>query len=417
MSADHPLVPPATIGMLGGGQLGRYALIAARVMGYRTIVFDPDPNAPAGAVADEHLVAAYGDDDALRTLATRCDVVTTEFENPPAAALVALASTIHVAPSPFAVGIAQDRVAEKRFLTEHGFPVGAHLALTQPGDVDLITPNLVGGGAVVKTARLGSDGKGQRRVVGVDATVQAWSDMDRVPCVVETLLDLDLEISVLVGRTADGAHEVWPVAENVHVDGILDVSTVPADQRSAGWVLVRDQYDDGGISGGTLERPGLKRLMADIDDGLRHDACALAVAVAEALGYVGVLAVEMFVVGGRLLVNELAPRPHNSGHWTLDASATSQYEQQIRAVCGVGLGDASLRFGGVAMVNLLGDVWLGDDGPREPDWAVVLADPNAKLHLYGKTEPRPGRKMGHLTVVGTTPTEARRRALELRTRL
>ena len=383
MSADHPIVPPATIGMLGGGQLGRYALIAARVMGYRTIVFDPDPNAPAGAVADEHLVAAYGDDDALRTLATRCDVVTTEFENPPAAALVALASTIHVAPSPFAVGIAQDRVAEKRFLTEHGFPVGAHLALTRPGDVDLITPNLVGGGAVVKTARLGYDGKGQRRVVGVDATVQAWSDMDRVPCVVETLLDLDLEISVLVGRTADGAHEVWPVAENVHVDGILDVSTVPAD----------------------------------IDDGLRHDACALAVAVAEALGYVGVLAVEMFVVGGRLLVNELAPRPHNSGHWTLDASATSQYEQQIRAVCGVGLGDASLRFGGVAMVNLLGDVWLGDDGPREPDWAVVLADPNAKLHLYGKTEPRPGRKMGHLTVVGTTPTEARRRALELRTRL
>ena len=369
--------------MLGGGQLGRYALIAARVMGYRTIVLDPDPTAPAGAVADDHLVASYSDPEALDTLANQCDVVTTEFENPPAAALDALAASVRVAPPAAAVGIAQDRVAEKRFLTEHGFPVGDHLALTQPDDVGRIKPELVDHGAVVKTARLGYDGKGQRRVRGIDATVQAWTDMERVPCVVETLLALDTEISVIVGRTAAGEHKVWPIAENVHVDGILDVSTVPAA----------------------------------IDVGLANAACAVAIDVADALDYVGVLAVEMFVVDGHLLVNELAPRPHNSGHWTIDASVTSQYEQQIRAICGVGLGATSLQHGGVAMVNLLGDVWFGDEGRREPDWAAVLADSNAKLHLYGKTEPRPARKMGHLVVVADSAIEARQRALGLRARL
>lgn len=378
-----PIVPPATLGMLGGGQLGRYALMAARTMGYRTIVVDPDPNAPAGAVADEHLVAPYDDADALAVLVSRCEVVTTEFENPPAAALDTIAASIRIAPSSFAVGIAQDRIAEKRFLTEHGFPVGAYATLVEHADLDGITAALVDAGAVVKTARLGYDGKGQRRVAGVDATARAWAELDNVRCVVEALLDLDTEISVLVGRTADGAHRVWPVAENEHVDGILDVSTAPAA----------------------------------IDDGLRDDAMKLAVSIAEALDYVGVLAVEMFVVGGRLVVNELAPRPHNSGHWTLDASATSQYEQQVRAVCAVGLGDTSLSCGGVALVNLLGDLWFDDAGRREPDWSAVFADPMAKLHLYGKTEPRSARKMGHITVLAATPAEARRRALDLRASL
>lgn len=383
MNASGDIVPPATIGMLGGGQLGRYALMAARVMGYRTIVLDPDPDAPAGAVADDHLVAPYDDPEALEILANHCDVVTTEFENPPATALDALASSLRVAPAAGSVRIAQDRIAEKQFLTDHGFPVGDHVALSEPNDAQRITAELVDGGAVVKTARLGYDGKGQRRVQGVAATVDAWADLEHVPCVIERLLDLDVEISVIVGRTAAGDHRVWPVAENVHVGGILDVSTVPAS----------------------------------IDAALRDRACALAIDVAEALDFVGVLAVEMFVVDGQLLVNEMAPRPHNSGHWTIDASVTSQYEQQIRAICNVGLGDTSLQHGGVAMVNLLGDVWFGDDGIREPNWAAVLADPDAKLHLYGKTEPRPARKMGHLVVVGDTAADARRRALELRAAL
>ena len=384
-----PIEPPSTIGMLGGGQLGRYALVAATLMGYRTVVLDPDPNAPAGVVADEHLVAAYDDADALDRLTASCAVVTTEFENPPAAALDRLATAIPVAPSPAAVRIAQDRIAEKSFLSGHGFPVGAHGVLTARDDATRdgrddphgLEDALLANGAVIKTARLGYDGKGQRRVHDRDGLAAAWDELGTVDCVVESLLDLRTEVSVLVGRTADGATATWPVAENAHRDGILDVSIVPAR----------------------------------IPDALAADAVDLATRIAEALDYVGVLAVEMFVVADehgddRLLVNELAPRPHNSGHWTLDASVTSQYEQQIRTVCGVGLGDTTMTCGAVAMVNLLGDVWDGG----EPRWRRALDDPTAKLHLYGKTEARPGRKMGHLTVLGDDADDVRRRAVDLR---
>ena len=370
----RPILPPATIGMLGGGQLGRYALMAAASMGYRTIVLDPDPSAPAGLVAGEHLVAAYDDPRALQRLAFECDVVTTEFENPPAGALDELAVHTVVAPSPASVRIAQDRIAEKRFLVDNGFPVGPHAELTdQTSGVD---PALVDGGAILKTARLGYDGKGQRPVTNVAEALAAWAELGGVPCVVERRLDLESELSVIVGRTAAGDVEAWPVAENQHVDGILDLSIVPAR----------------------------------VAPTLADRAVGLAMAVADALGYVGVLAVEMFVVDGDLLVNELAPRPHNSGHWTLDAAATSQYEQQIRAVCGLGLGSTAMTAPAIAMVNLLGDQW--DDG--EPDWSVVFADPNAKLHLYGKTEARPGRKMGHLTVTGPDTMSVAARAMELR---
>ena len=366
--------PPATIGMLGGGQLGRFALMAARSMGYRTVVLDPDPRAPAGAVADEHLVAAYDDPGALDRLAVGCDVVTTEFENPPAHALERLAGSVTVAPSARAVSIAQDRRTEKRFLDEQGFPVAPYEVVD---DTSVAGP--VERPSVLKTARMGYDGKGQRGVATAAELHAAWADLGGVPCVLEAALALDAEISVVVARTADARVATYDVAENVHVDGILDCCVVPA------WV-----------SGAVADR-----------------AVGLGMAIADALDYVGVLAVEFFVVGGDLVVNELAPRPHNSGHWTLDAARTSQFEQQVRAVCGLGLGDTALTAPAVAMVNLLGDLWA--DG--EPDWGAVLDHPAAKLHLYGKQAPRPGRKMGHLTVLADSREEAETQARHLRSLL
>ena len=378
------MLPPATIGMLGGGQLGRYALMAAATMGYRTLVLDPDPSAPAGVVANEHLVAPYDDPAALRRLGLDCDVVTTEFENPPAAALDQLAAAVRVAPSPASVAIAQDRVAEKQFLVDNGFPVGAWTVLDDAHPTPDLRVAGVDGSAIVKTARLGYDGKGQRVVHDAADVLAAWAELGGVPCVVERRLSLETELSVVLARTADGRIESWPVAENRHVDGILDLTVVPAA----------------------------------VPPALADRAVGLAMAVADALDYVGVLAVEMFVVDGEVLVNELAPRPHNSGHWTLDASVTSQFEQQIRAVCGTGLGDTSMTAAAVAMVNLLGDLWfLGNGDRRTPDWAVVLDDPHATLHLYGKQEPRPGRKMGHVTVTSSNAGAAAARALELRAAL
>ena len=368
------ITPPATIGMLGGGQLGRYALIAARTMGYGTVVLDPDPAAPAGRVADEHLVAPYDDGAALDHLAVTCAVVTTEFENPPANALERLAADVVVAPSPGTVAIAQDRLDEKRFLTAAG-------ALTVPfASVDTAgTRPQIGYPAILKTARLGYDGKGQRDVPDPGALPAAWRELGAVACVLEQRVPLDAELSVIVARGADGARAAFPPAENHHVDGILDLTVVPAR----------------------------------IDPVLARAATELAVKIADDLAYVGVLAVELFVSEGRLLVNELAPRPHNSGHWTLDAAETSQFDQQVRAICGAVLAAPTMTAPAAAMVNLLGDLWAAG----EPCWDVVLADPAARLHLYGKADPRPGRKMGHVTVLGPTPDAAAVRALDLRERL
>lgn len=369
-----PIVPPARIGMLGGGQLGRYALLAARVMGYETAVVDPDPQAPAGRVADVHLAADYDAPGALDELSATCAVVTTEFENPPAVALERLATAVPVRPSPAAVAIAQDRLAEKAFLREHGFPTAPFVPLVVEDDVAAVTGLLVGP-AIVKTARLGYDGKGQVAVADAarhDDVTAAWAAVGGVAAVVERRVPLDLELSVLVARSASGGTAVYPVAENHHVGGVLDLTVVPA------------------------------RVELDV----AASAAELATAIATALGYVGVLAVELFVSDGRLLVNELAPRPHNSGHWTLDAAATSQFEQQIRAVCGLALGSTERLAPAVAMANLLGDRWAAG----EPDWAAAVADPGAHLHLYGKAEARPGRKMGHLTVTAATADEAAARA-------
>jgi 5-(carboxyamino)imidazole ribonucleotide synthase len=383
------IVPPATIGVLGGGQLGRYTLMAARAMGYRTAVLDPDPLAPAGAVADSFLVAPFDDDLALRSLGSISAVITAEFENPPVESLRLLAAHTCMRPSPDAIAVAQDRRQEKRFLEAHGFPVAPYVIVEhepdtapelQPGrlatDVDTLSVGPIEGLAILKTARLGYDGKGQLPVGSLGDLSAAWSRLGSVPCVLEERLRLDRELSVVVARTVDGTTVVYDVAENVHVDGILDLSVVPARVAAA----------------------------------VAADAQQMAIDIACALDYVGVLAVELFVVGNRLVVNELAPRPHNSGHWTLDAARTSQFEQQVRAACGVALGGVERTAPGVAMVNLLGDLWA--DG--EPNWTEVLSRSDAHLHLYGKAQPRPGRKMGHLTVTGASADDAAGAALTYR---
>ncbi len=346
------IMPPATLGILGGGQLGRYFVIAARTMGYSTVVLEPDPNAPAGVVADRHLIAAYDDPAALDEMAAACAVVTTEFENPPASALARLSERTIVRPSAAAIAIAQDRRAEKRFLVDHDIPVGPFVVID--GETDLTEVGITFP-AILKTARMGYDGKGQATVHDAGELADAWHRFGEVPCVVEQRLALQAEVSVVLARRPGGEVACFPTAGNTHVDGILDITVAPVDEPRA---------------------------------------APLATRIADALDYVGVLAVEMFIVDGALLVNEIAPRPHNSGHWTLDAARTSQFEQQVRAICDLGLGDPALLVPAVAMSNLLGDLWQGGD----PRWDAALSEPTVSLHLYGKRDARPGRKMGHLTV-------------------
>ena len=366
------ITPPATLGVLGGGQLGRYFVMAARTMGYQTVVLEPDPQAPAGRVADEHLIAAFDDEAALQHLANMCTAVTTEFENPPAHAMQWLANHTVVHPSPSAVAVAQDRRAEKAFLGGAGIQIAPFVVIENNADVEAAATFAYP--AILKTARLGYDGKGQVAIPAHGQLSTAWEELQRQPCVLEQRLTLDGELSVVLARARSGETAAYPVAANTHVDGILDCTVVPA------------------IAPGATE---------------------LAETVADALDYVGVLAVEMFVVDGQLLINELAPRPHNSGHWSLDAARTSQFEQQVRALCGAGLGDPSLLAPAAAMVNLLGDLWIGG----EPDWSAAFDNPRASLHLYGKQAPRPGRKMGHLTVTAETPEQAERVARAIRSQL
>jgi 5-(carboxyamino)imidazole ribonucleotide synthase len=352
------ILPGATLGLLGGGQLGRMFTVAARTLGYRVTVVDPDPHAPAAEFATEHLAAAYTDPAALDRLAATCAAVTTEFENAPAEALDALAHRVVVRPAGSSVAVAQDRRREKEFFSKNGFPIGAFAFIESDADLDAALAK-VGVAAVLKTARFGYDGKGQARVhspAGLKAVYAGWKG---VPAVLEAMLPLELEVSVVLARGEDGKVAVFPVAENSHPRGILDVCIAPAR----------------------------------IPPSLAKEATALATRVAHELDYVGVLAVEMFVVGGRLLMNEIAPRPHNSGHYTIDACRTSQFEQQVRVLCGLPLGDPSQHTPAV-MVNLLGDIWARG----EPHWEEVLKHPGAHLHLYGKREARPGRKMGHVTI-------------------
>lgn len=372
-----PLLPgDATLGVLGGGQLGRMFVHAAQALGYRCVVLDPDATSPAGAVAQEHLRADYLDAAALEDLARRCEAITTEFENVPARALEQLAATRVVAPGAAAVAICQDRAREKAHFDKSGVPCAPYAVLRSEADLAAVPDALLPG--ILKTSRLGYDGKGQRRVTDRAQLAAAFDELGRVDCVLEQMLPLALELSVLVVRGADGAVVTFPVQQNLHRDGILAVTEVPAP---------------------------------DVDAALQAQARQSASAIASGMGYVGVLCVEFFVLkDGRLVVNEMAPRPHNSGHYTMNACDLSQFEMQVRAMTGLPLREPRLH-SPVVMLNLLGDLWFDAEGrERAPDWAGVLALPGAELHLYGKTEARPGRKMGHLNVIGASAEEARANA-------
>ena len=376
------ILPPATLGMLGGGQLGRFFVIAAHELGYRVVVLDPDPQSPAGRIADRHLVADYGDEDALNEVAESCVAVTTEFENVPADSLAYLSKYMPVRPNAEAVAICQNRSAEKGFLRRHGFPHAPYADIRSESDIDTANAGLFPG--ILKVARFGYDGKGQVRVADRDAARLAFGQLKNEACVLEQMLPLDYEVSVVLARDVTGTVKCFPTVENSHRHGILDVSLVPA--RTSGCVA------------GNAE---------EVAEG-----------IATKMDYVGTLAVEFFVVRGQLVVNELAPRPHNSGHYTIDACATNQFEQQVRALAGLPLGDARAH-SAAAMVNLLGDLWFQKDPhhSHEPDWASLLAVPNLHLHLYGKHHARPGRKMGHFTVTGNDVLEVQQSALAARRRI
>ncbi len=369
------ILPGATLGVLGGGQLGRMFVLQARTMGYRAMVLDPDAGSPAGQVADVHLRAAYSDPQALDQLAAGCAAVTTEFENVPAEALERLGRTCRVRPSMKAVAVAQDRIAEKGFLENAGFPTAAFRPVRSEAELTTALQE-VRLPALLKTSRLGYDGKGQAVIERPEDGAPAFTGLGRVACILEQRLALETELSVVLARGDDGAVVAFPVGENRHRDGILETTVVPA------------------------------RVARDTAEA----ASATAGRVAEALDYVGVLGVELFVAdGGTIYVNEIAPRPHNSGHYTLDACSTDQFEQQLRALCGLPLAEARL-LSPVAMVNLLGDLWKA--GP--PRWDQVFRRPGVRLHLYGKSEPRPGRKMGHLNCLADDPDQALALALEAR---
>lgn len=361
------ILPGATLGLLGGGQLGRMFTVAARTLGYRVTVLDPDALSPAAEFATGHLNTAYTHPVSLEELAKTCAAVTTEFENAPAEALLELAKHTIVRPNGNAVAIAQDRSAEKGFFKSNGFPVGPFAVINSTEDIAAALA-AVKLSAVLKTARFGYDGKGQARINTPEDLSRIFAEWRGVPCVLEQFLALEKEVSVVLARAADGEVAVFPLAENQHVNGILDITIAPAR----------------------------------VDDALASEAQDIAKRLAQALDYVGVMAVEFFIVKGAngqptLLINEMAPRPHNSGHYTIDACRTSQFEQQVRVLCGLPLGDPSLHTPAV-MLNLLGDVWRGPDLSQSPDWAALLEHPGAHLHLYGKREARAGRKMGHVTV-------------------
>ena len=372
------ILPGATLGVMGGGQLGRMFVQAAQSMGYFTAVLDPDVTSPAGLVAHYHIEADYLDEQGLAQLMQRSAAITTEFENVPAGALVTLGAHRPVAPTADAVAVCQDRASEKAQFRRSGIPCAPHALIDTPERLAAVPDTLLPG--ILKTARLGYDGKGQAVVADRAALAAAWDALGQVPCVLEQKLPLALELSVVVARSASGAVVQLPVQQNLHRGGILAVTQVPAPDASA---------------------------------ALQAQAAAAAAQLATDLHYVGVLCVEFFVTAdGQLVANEMAPRPHNSGHWSIDGADVSQFDLQVRTLCGLPL-VAPRQHSAAVMLNLLGDLWFGADGAeRTPPWPAVLALPGTHLHLYGKTSARPGRKMGHLTVTAATPEAARATALQ-----
>lgn len=363
--------PGQWLGVLGAGQLGRMFCQAAQAMGYRVLVLDPDEVSPATDLADDHIIAAYDDSQALGEMAKRCLAVTTEFENVPARSLELLSRRTHVMPGARAVGPAQDRCLEKRFIQSTGVPVAPYTDIRTSADIQAADESLFPG--ILKVAQLGYDGKGQWRVANRQEALAAFTEAEEVPCVLEARLELAYELSVVIARDTQGKQVFYPVCRNIHHEGILAVTHV-----------------DG--------------VMTDVANAARQAAGR----IADGLGYHGVLCVEFFVLkDGSLIVNEMAPRPHNSGHYTQNACVVSQFEQQARVMAGLPLGDTRLLSPAV-MLNVLGDVWLsdGNDTPVEPDWSSVLARPGTSLHLYGKREARVGRKMGHINVTSETFDQA-----------
>jgi len=372
-----PFLPPARLGVMGGGQLGRMFVHAAQAMGFKVAVLEAAPDSPAGQAADTLIAAGYSDAQGLAQLGQSCVAVTTEFENVPADSLQLLARHAFVAPAASCVAIAQDRIAEKRFLAacaaRSGVPPAPHQTIAGDDDIAAIADMLLPG--ILKTVRMGYDGKGQAVVRTRDEVRAAFAAMGGVTCLLEKMLPLAYEVSVLTARGADGASVVYPIAENVHRGGILFTTTVPGP---------------------------------NVSDASAARAQQAARVIVEELGYVGVLCIEFFVLtDGSLIVNEMAPRPHNSGHYTMDACVTSQFAQQVRAMARLPLGEVRQHSPAV-MLNILGDIWFaaGSDTPREPAWAELLALPGACLHLYGKEEARRGRKMGHVTFIAPTLADA-----------
>ena len=367
-----------TLGVMGGGQLGRMFVHAAQQLGFRTAVLDPDATSPAGLVAHAHVQAEYLDEAGLQALADAADAITTEFENVPAEALRRLAERRPVAPSGDAVAVCQDRAAEKAHFVGCGVPVAPHAVIADEATLAAVSDDLLPG--ILKTARMGYDGKGQIRVADRAALEAGWAELGRVTCVLEKRLPLAFEVSVIVARGRDGRVVAFPLQQNLHRDGILAVTTVPAPAGTP---------------------------------ALEAEAIGCAARIAADLGYVGVLCIEFFILeDGSLVANEMAPRPHNSGHHTIDSCDLSQFDLQVRAMAGLPLAKPRLHSPTV-MLNLLGDLWFDAAGQeRTPDWAAVLALPGANLHLYGKESARRGRKMGHLTITGATPAAARETALQ-----
>ena len=375
-----------TLGVMGGGQLGRMFAHAAQQMGFFTAVLDPDTNSPAGRISHHHIQTAYTDPAGLARLAEVSVAITTEFENVPAQALTQLAQSRPVAPSGTAVAIAQDRAAEKAHFVQCGVPCAPYAVIETAEQLAAVDANLLPG--ILKTARMGYDGKGQVRVKTPAELAAAWADLGGVPCVLEKMLPLALECSVIVARGADGHCVNLPVQRNLHRDGILAVTEV---------------YE------------------GNLPPALATRAVAAAKSIAEGVQYVGVLCVEFFVLDasspaaaglGGLVVNEMAPRPHNSGHYSMDACDVSQFDLQVRTLAGLPLVQPRQHSPSI-MLNLLGDIWPneGRDG-GVPDWAAVLALPGTHLHLYGKLDAKKGRKMGHLNITGATVEGVRATALE-----
>ncbi len=369
------ILPGATLGVLGGGQLGRMFTLAAHSMGYRVWVLDPSPDSPTGGMADRHLQAAYDDANALEEMASGCAAITTEFENVPAETLEFLEARLPVRPGSKAVAIARDRIREKTFIRDLGLATAPFFAINSAADLEPACAAL-SMPALLKTAQLGYDGKGQIGIDNLEQAQMAFADLNQAPCILEECMQLEQELSVVLARSVGGQTAVYPVGENMHVNGILDTTRVPGR----------------------------------VPEDVASKACDMALQLANAMDYCGVLAVEFFISSdGQLLINEMAPRPHNSGHYSIDACLTSQFEQQVRTLCGLPPGSTRLLSPAV-MVNVLGKLW----NAGTPRWQYLFAERHTALHLYGKEEARPGRKMGHYTCMAEDAGQAMRIAERVR---